>query len=109
MEDLVRRFQRGAQERTGLRYGSKLRHLAVQYCEVAEARGKRPGEIAAALGLNAVTLSRWRRGVGQAAPSAVHEVVVVDPAAGPVLVMPSGVRVEGLSVAELVAILEGLG
>ena len=42
---------------------------------------------------------------------ALHEVVVVERAGmrSPVLVMPSGARVEGLSVSDLVAVLEALG
>jgi transposase len=110
MDELVRRFRRGAEERLALRYDSELRHLAVQYAEVAEGRGESAREIAAALGLNALTLARWRRGaVREAVSSALHEVVVVDSAGGPTLVMPSGVRVEGLSVGELITVLEGLG
>jgi hypothetical protein len=40
----------------------------------------------------------------------VHEVTVVEPSVpgGPVLVLSSGVRVEGLSVSALVAVLKGL-
>jgi len=54
-------------------------------------------------------LCRWQRARATAAP--VHEVVVVgaEAKASVVLVMPSGVRVEGLTVRELVTVLGALG
>lgn len=111
MEDLARRFRVEAGRREGLRYPQQLRQLAVQYAAAAaEASSRR--EIASALGLSEATLIRWQRSepVTGCAP-ALHEVVVVDQAgrSQPVLVMPSGVRVEGLSVGELVSMLEALG
>jgi hypothetical protein len=105
MEDWARRFCRQASERSGLRYTQDLRQLAVEYARWAEVRGQGRREIAEALGLCEATLSRWLQGeVG----AALHEVVVVESDEGsdrPVLVMPSGIRVEGLSERELVSIL----
>jgi hypothetical protein len=105
MEDLARRFCRQALERSGLRYSEELRQVAMEYARWAEGRGQGRQKIAEALGLCEATLSRWLQGdVG----AALHEVVVVESGVGsdrPVLVMPSGLRVEGLSERELVSVL----
>jgi hypothetical protein len=109
MEELARRFRRAAEKRTGLRYDGALRELALQYAAAASGRGKGGREIAADLGLNAVTLARWQEEVRPESSSALREVVVVESGGGPVLVMPSGLRVEGLSISELISVLAGLG
>jgi hypothetical protein len=108
MEELARRFRRAAEKRTGLRYARELRGLALQYAAEASGGGKRGREIAADLGLNAATLARWQEGASSES-SALREVVVVESGGGPVLVMPSGLRVEGLSISELISVLAGLG
>lgn len=109
MEELARRFCREAGERTGLRYSQELRRVAMEYARAAEKRGKGRREIAETLGLSEATLSRWQQGDSGAVP--LHEVVVVEGlgAGTPILVTPSGVRVEGLSVRELISVLEALG
>ena len=111
MEELARRFRRGAEHRRGLRYSPELRKLAVEYAAMASAQGVGRREIAASLGLSDPTLVRWQQRVGAAGPTPLHEVVVVERAhaSNPVLVMPSGARIEGLSVADLVSVLEALG
>lgn len=108
MNDLARRFRLEAGRRQGLRYSSELRQLAVRYATAAGSMSRR--EVAAELGLSEVTLARWLRGE-LASGAALHEVVVVEQVGStrPVLVMASGVRVEGLSVGELVSVLEALG
>jgi hypothetical protein len=111
MEELARRFRRGAQARTGLRYPWELQGLALEYAELATGRGVSRREIAETLGLSEATLARWQEGVLSGASSALREVVIVDAprTGGAVLVMPSGVRVEGLGTRELVVLLEALG
>jgi transposase-like protein len=111
MEELARRFRRGAEHRQGLRYPQELRQLAVKYATQASAQGTSQREIAESLGLSEPTLVRWQQGDGAAGPAPLHEVVVVERAhaSHPVLVMPSGARIEGLSVADLVMVLEALG
>jgi hypothetical protein len=104
MEELARRFCRQALERPGLRYSEELRQVAVEYSRLAERRGQARREIAEALGLCEATLSRWLQGE----LAALHEVVVVERDAAfnrPVLVTPSGIRVEGLSERELISVL----
>lgn len=115
MEDLARRFRRSAEQREGLRYPQELRLLALKYARMASARGESRQEIADSLGLSEATLHRWQQGTttveDPAAHSSLHEVVLAEDSftVGPVLVMPSGARVEGLSVRDLVAVLEALG
>lgn len=105
MEDLARRFCRQALERPGLRYSEALREVAVDYARWAEGRGQGRREVAGTLGLCEATLSRWLQGGME---PALHEVVVVEGDVAsdrPVLVMPSGIRVEGLSERELISVL----
>ena len=111
MEELARRFRRGAEHRHGLRYSPELRQLAMEYATVASAQGASRREIAESLGLSEPTLIRWQQGIRAAGPTPLHEVLVVERAhaSNPVLVMPSGARIEGLSVADLVMVLEALG
>lgn len=111
MEELARRFRRGVEHRRGLRYSPELRQLAMEYAALASAQGASRREIAESLGLSEPTLVRWQQGSGAAGPTPLHEVVVVERAhaSNPVLVMPSGARIEGLSVADLVSVLEALG
>jgi len=111
MEELLHRFRQAASEREGLRYPQSLRQLALEYAALVSNRGGSRREIAASLGLPEGTLSRWqKREVRPAAPP-LHEVVIVEPpgGAGPVLRLPSGAWVEGLSVGELVTVLRSLG
>jgi len=111
MEELARRFRRGAEHRGGLRYGPELRQLAMEYAATAAAQGASQREIADSLGLSEATLVRWQQGTRTEGPASLHEVVVVERAqtSRPILVMPSGARVEGLSVPDLVMVLEALG
>lgn len=107
MDELARRFRHQASERRGLRYPEKIRQLALEYLRLAEMRGHSRREIAGGLGLCEATLSRWL----QEEVPALHEVVVIrDDAASarPVVVMPSGIRVEGLSERELLSLLAAL-
>ena len=111
MEDLVRRFRRVADDREGLRYPRALRQVAVEYAERSGRAGRSQGEAAAALGVSRATLCRWLRETTAAPAGApLHEIRVVEdsPAAGLVLVLPSGVRVEGLTSDELVKVLGAL-
>jgi hypothetical protein len=115
MEDLAARFREGVKERGGLRYPKELRELAVEYARRARGRGAPWQRIGEELGLCKATLGRWvERGKERSAPlghSALHEVELVverSVASRPVLVMPCGARVEGLTVGDLVSVLEAL-
>ncbi|SRR5579885_58617 len=112
MEELVHRFRQEAAQREGLRYPLSLRQIALEYAEQASARGSSRREIASSLGVPEATLRRWQQETTKPQALALHEVVVVERTADEsalVLTMPSGVRVQGLSLAELVTVLEALG
>ena len=113
MEELAERFRREAQERSGRIYSEELRRLAVEYACWAQAGGQGKRKIAASLGLSTGSLVEWLRGRAEPDGSVglvLHEVSVVEEvSARPVLVMPSGIRVEGLLARDLVAILGVLG
>lgn len=114
MEDLAAGFCRGAKERTGLRYTEALRQVAVEYARQARGQGHSWRLIAERLGLSEWSLHRWlsRSAEGGECHSLqVHEVRVTEQttASQPVLVMPSGARVVGLSMRDLVALLGALG
>ena len=114
MEELAERFRREAQERSGRIYSEELRRLAVEYACWAQAGGQGKRKIAASLGLRTGSLVEWLRGRAEPDGSVglvLREVSVVEEFSPhrPVLVMPSGVRVEGLSARDLVAILGALG
>jgi hypothetical protein len=113
MDELAARFRRLAAGRAGLRYSAELRGVAVEYSRQSVALGRSRRQTASDLGLGEWTLSRWlRRGKEprRKAVVPVHEVRVVEPLVpgGPVLMLGSGVRVEGLSVSALVAVLKEL-
>jgi transcriptional regulator with XRE-family HTH domain len=116
MEDLAAEFCRGAKERPGFRYSKELRRLAVEYTRQAREQGYSQRQIAERLGVSESAVVDWlRRAEEPDAPrrSRVHEVKLTEPAVAaasqPVLVMPSGARVEGLSMGELATLLGALG
>jgi transposase-like protein len=113
MEELATEFSRRSKERGGLRYPEDLRQLAVEYACQAREQGHSRERIAGRLGLSESSLVRWIGRVSEVVPGGslrVHEVKVTGAWPSPaVLVMPSGARVEGLSVSELVEILGALG
>jgi hypothetical protein len=115
MEELAEEFCRGSEARPGLRYSSELRHLAVEYAQQARAQGHSWRRIAVRLCLSDWSLGDWLRRSQESDGGRtlrVHEVKVTEPtveASRPVLVMPSGARVESLSMGDLVALLRALG
>ncbi|MFS8070157.1 MAG: hypothetical protein ACMG6S_27655, partial [Byssovorax sp.] len=115
MEDLAERFCREAKERRGLRYSKELQQLAVEYARQSRAQGHPRRRIADRLGLSEWSLSRWLRrdlGPSDRRVRGVHEVKLIEAetaSSQPVLVMPSGARVEGLSIGDLVVLLRAVG
>ncbi len=94
----------------GHRYPRALRTAVTVYVRRCRARGEPWAAITGELGLSAFTLQRWLQ------TSAVDtfrpvEVVVAEPppaASGAVVVLPGGVRIEGLDLAGLVAVARAL-
>ena len=115
MEELAEEFRRGSQARPGLRYSPELRQVAVEYAQQARAQGHSWRQIAVRLGLSEWSVGDWLRrrqepAIGQSLR--VHEVKLTEPRVEtpqPVLVMPSGARVEGLSIGDLAALLRAVG
>jgi hypothetical protein len=115
MEELARRFCKAAQARRGVRYPSGMKRLALEYAAAAEREGRTRRQIAQSLGLCEGTLVRWQRPGTESGEIHAVRVMAVAPrqgteapcavASGPVLVMPSGVRVEGLGLDELARLL----
>ena len=87
----------------GRGYPKTLRARVLAYAQRAAAAGRPRADVADALGLPIATLARWAQPTRPAAP-AFRPVVVapepgrVAPAGGVAVVLPGGVRVEGLSV-----------
>ena len=87
----------------GRGYPKALRARAVAYAQRAAAAGRPRADVAEALGLSLATLTRWAQPARPSAPAFRPVVVAPEPGraapAGSVaVVLPGGVRVEGLSV-----------
>jgi len=115
MEDLAAEFCRRAKERPGFRYSKELRRLAVEYTRQSREQEYSWRQIAERLGLSESAVADWLRREREPEASRclrVHEVKLTEPAAligGPVLVMPSGARIEGIAMSDLVDLLRALG
>ena len=105
--------------KNGWRYPANLRILAVEHCR-EQRRAKLPfSRIAAELGVSTVTLGRWieraEPSTGQSnGPATFREVVVFPetppaPTASLTVVLPSGLRIEGLGLADALELARGLG
>ncbi len=114
-KSLVRQLMGGRQGR-GVRYPQAVREEAVSLAHAELASGASLADIAAALGIGEMTLSRWlepaRVGLREV------EILAAEPAArlaarpasaGFVLVSPSGLRVEGLELPQVAELLRALG
>ncbi len=95
----------------GRRFPAELREEAVGLLREARASGISGAQVAKQLGIRVTSLRRWAKAGGPApAKPCFHEVAVVehreDPR--PVVVLPSGIRVEGLDLGGVVALLSQL-
>lgn len=115
--DRVRLFREAAaranegRDRTGWRYSASLRRLAIEYCRASRHAHQPFSEIAETLGISTVTLGRWLE--KEDAPSRFREVVVeplapkaVEPQLA--VVTPSGLRVEGLDLSQVIELSRAL-
>ena len=107
--DRVRRFRESAavenqgRQRLGWRYSADLKALGVAHCRARREDGGSYAEIAEELGISALTLSRWLES-GKPSASAFRPVeVVAEPGsltsieAGSLrVILPTGLRIEGL-------------
>ena len=104
-------------------YPERCRNLALDYAEEKLTDGASLGEISDELGVAAQTLSTWRDRFGHEMrpvrisrhePTDEEEPVSQTPpsvstASQPVVIMPSGARIEGLDVDGVIAVLRALG
>ena len=99
-------------------YPERCRNLALDYARERLGEGDTMGTISGALGINAQTLWKWRKRYGnpirpvhvsEPEPQAEPPAPVENETAGPVLMMPSGARIEGLDVDGVIAVLKALG
>lgn len=120
MHELLKEFRAAAAQhfaggpRRGRCYPQALRDRAVQYAEMMSVRGVRAADVAKQLGVDPSTLWAWRRGAVRPQQAALTRVHVVEPEALPfsetrvVVHARGGLRIEGLSVGDLAALIRQL-
>lgn len=105
------RYQRGKSGR-GIRYPEELHQEAVSYAMARRRRGDSLLAISRDLGVKPVTLSRWLQQARDLEFRPV-EIVTSDPTApaatGVIVTTPGGIRIEGLDLESLIALLRRLG
>lgn len=104
---LARSERRGA----GLPYPESLRREAVAYWRERQMQGGSLRQVASELGVSGITLGRWsrREAEGTSGFRAIEVVAgAVRRESWPVVHGPRGVRVEGLTVAEIAELFERL-
>jgi len=119
MNEAIRRLRSDARQLahgkvpTAIRYPAPFRAEVVAVTRTQVEHGASVHRVASALGLPARSLTRWLQ---QSAPPVLRPVTVrpdpmpmAAPAAGPVLVTPQGLRIEGLDLDTLIAVLRLLG
>lgn len=104
--------QVGTRKGHGKRYGEALRQRAVEFVAKARAQGMSVNACAKLLGVSDKTLYGWRR-AERAGAAGFRRVEVSSPPwsqsdSTPVLISPSGWRLEGLEAEQLVALLRCL-
>lgn len=103
----ARQENRGSKKRR--RYTRELREEAVAYVERRKREGASVERIASELGVSSVSLSRWSRAKGNTKSLVPVEIVANEDPSGLSLLTPRGYRLEGLSEASAVRLLERLG
>ena len=89
-------------------FSPELRVAVLETVERAVASGRAITATAKALGLSQTTLSTWRRANASSRLRPVHVTTPLPVQHELVLVTPKGYRIEGLSAAEVVGVLEAL-
>jgi hypothetical protein len=108
--ELRRRVARLKRDRPGFRFSSELRGAITEWVAEQRARGVWWCDLSRAIGVSAETLKRWAAPRTPDAAAAMLPVEVIDaPPTGTVtLVSPTGLRLEGVAIADAIAILQGL-
>ena len=105
-----------ARDRRGRRYSDTARQLAVDYCRQRRRAGSSFAEIAAALGIHVATLGRWIEadaGAEDTEPpiAPFHPVQVAAPVeaeASLSVTLPTGLRIDGLRLQQVVELARAL-
>lgn len=111
---LRRELERASRRARRRRYPAALRERAVRYARMRQARGAVRREIAAELGLNLRTLSNWLDGRGRFRAVEVIDArreTTASPTSAVVLVVltPRGLRIEGLDLDGVAALVARVG
>ena len=108
--DLARRVARLRRRGPGERYPARLRAQITAWVRTRRDRGAWWCDVARDLGVPAETLKRWAAPVPNAATACMVAVEVIDaPPPGTVtLVSPTGLRIEGVAIADAITLLRGL-
>ncbi len=110
-QDLRRRVARLKRGRPGFRFSAALRDRITAWVAVQRERGEWWCDLEREIGVPAATLKRWATPpIAAASGVAMRPVAVIDapPLGTATLVSPTGLRVEGVAVADAIAILRGL-
>lgn len=111
LADEFRRLNEDREQRPGRgrRYCPRARRLAVEYCRERRRSGRPFSEVADALGVHVATLGRWLEADAEEASQSprFHPVALTEPtpsAESPALsvTLPSGLRVEGLELSQVI-------
>lgn len=102
-------------DRRGRRYSGEARQLAVRYCREQRSLGRSFSWIARRLGVNVATLGRWiekPEGDSKATPGFLEVAVAEEPPSrGPAsirMILPGGVRIDGLGTSEVIELIRAL-
>lgn len=107
--ELRRRVARLKRDRRGFRFSSALRAEITAWVAKQRERGAWWRELSSEIGVREETLKRWATSRPTATLSLVPVEVIDAPPAGTVtLVSPTGLRIEGVAIADAIAILRGL-
>jgi transposase len=102
----------------GKPFPADLRRAVVAFADGALADGESTATVARELGVSAISIHRWKKRVGDSSPPVGLcrvEVVAADRCPSPevlaslVVHTPAGLRVEGLTVQSLVALVRAVG
>ena len=92
-----------------VRFPTKLREQVATWVARRREHGAWWSEIAREVGVPEQTLKRWSTPRSVAAALLPVEVIDAPPIGAVTLVTPTGIRIEGVSIADAIAMLRGLG
>lgn len=107
--ELRRRVARLKRDRPGFRFSSALRAEIIAWVTEQRGRGAWWCDLSRAIGVPEETLKRWAAPRASARAAMLPVEVIDAPPAGTVtLVSPTGLRIEGVAIADAIALLRGL-